>query len=103
MGTGKRVSRHRAQLDIQCKDCHQPSLQKKSAGSLTRREAIYPALYPGQYHVSDQGEVVVTEKQKTPLFHIQEQANQGTSWRVLQKKLSKQKINIPLMRQSAHP
>ncbi|MBF0278837.1 MAG: hypothetical protein HQM13_13635 [SAR324 cluster bacterium] len=98
MGTGVPVTRHRQQLDIQCSDCHQTVLQKKPAGTLTMREAIYPALYPAQYYVSKQGEVVVTEKQKTPLFHIQEDGE----LRVLQKKLNGEKIEIPPMRQSGH-
>ncbi len=98
MGTGKRAAWMREQLDVQCTDCHRLPLHKKAVATLTKREAIYASLYPGQYHVSAAGEVVATEKLQSPLFHIQEKG--GRYW--LQKKLSRQKLEIPMMRAGEH-
>ncbi len=98
MGTGKRVGRMQEQLDIQCTDCHRLPLQKKTVQTLTKREAIYASLYPGQYHVSETGKVFVTEKQQSPLFHIEKKGEKY----LLHKKLSRQKIEIPMMQEGLH-
>jgi hypothetical protein len=67
MGSGKR---HEAQLDIQCMDCHAKKFFRKPLSQLQAREALYSALYLDKFHASADGLIVVSEKNRTPLFHL---------------------------------
>lgn len=79
MGTGKRHTRKREQVDIQCVDCHLPDgsspcrencENEKSMVSFNRREAIYLSLYSGKMPPPKGLNVPVTRRHKTPLLHV---------------------------------
>lgn len=92
MGTGERVDFLREQNDISCDDCHAPETAKKSINSLTPRERKYFSLYKDRIDISASNEVLVTERFKSPLYHV----NQLEGKRVLVTKLTGKQLEVPL-------
>lgn len=92
MGTGARVPFLRDQNDIACEDCHDPRAVTKKTSDLTPREHRYFSLYRDRIKLDIADETIVTQKTKSPLYHV----IQKKSDRYIISKLTGKEIPIPL-------
>lgn len=94
MGTGKRVEYLRYQTDIQCGDCHNESLKTRRFDQLDPRERKYVALYRDRIPLPSMDSIIVTEKNESPLFHMQQRGDK----RILYSKNSGKEMEVPVMK-----
>ncbi len=93
MGTGKKAETLRDQLDIQCLDCHASKIDSKKWSQLSRRDLIRRALSDLKPGSEDPEVVAITQRKKTPLFHL----SLGGKDRLQQLKLKGIQKKVPLI------
>jgi hypothetical protein len=98
MGKGEKAATLKDQLDIQCNDCHGVKPETKKWSDLSRRDLVRRALYNKKLGVEQSDRVIVTQKGRTPLFHLYPSGEK----RVLQLKLSGLQKVVPLAKAGIH-
>ncbi|MCP4297406.1 MAG: hypothetical protein GY786_17535 [Proteobacteria bacterium] len=93
MGTAKKAKTLKDQLDIQCLDCHAVKINTKKWSQLSRRDLIRRALSDLKPGAENPEVVAITQRKKTPLFHL----SLGGKDRFQQLKLDGIKKKVPLI------
>lgn len=96
MGRGKPVTRLAQQVDVQCDDCHAPTLREKPVARLTGHELLMPGLMGWTNPDFLRGSVVVTHRYGTPLWNV----FHADGKRLLREGASGREVVIPVMKRN---